>query len=208
MNQALILSQALQHYLSITLTCGNSFLFHYLYKLLKNPTSSVEMAAKQQLTEANVASIHGNGVFSDFELPVAIRHTPVGAALAPLTPKYLLGRAHYILPTLPAQPAHLHPLTTTELYIAVSPIPGEGQKTSGNKTEITLVEIYAGRDRIWKSKEPLNEDRDFSVNVTGLLHGNVEPYNENPKGLGVTVTVKFVEGEDLLISSVALIQKK
>ena len=70
------------------------------------------------------------------------------------------------------------------------------------------MEIYAGRDRLWASEEPLCKRDDFRVMVaTSLLRNGASVYDESPKGFGVTLTISFLGLKpELMVSSVALIQ--
>jgi len=155
-----------------------------------------------------VAAVHGNGVFSDSDQPDNIGHQSNGALVSPVTSPGALpvvGKIHFILPMLPALPAtnSSSGFLTTELYVDLSPT-GEALR---DLSQVTLVEIFAGKDLIWKSEEPLCKSKTFEVLVDSPLQKNSDVYNENKNGLGVTMTIAFY-GRDppLLFSSVALIQ--
>lgn len=121
-------------------------------------------------------------------------------------------------------------IVSTALEVAVGPHqrPDQhGQSPLHGPSKITRADIFAGRELLWSSgqrqwgdsdqyqqqqqqQEALPADRDFCLHIESHIYGEDNPgtrFNDNPKGLGVTLTVEFRgETPGLMVSSVALVQ--
>ncbi|KUI72506.1 hypothetical protein VM1G_07812 [Cytospora mali] len=125
-------------------------------------------------------------------------------------------------------------IVSTALEVAVAPYPHrDGQLALQVGSKITRAEVFAGRELLWSShkggddddddslthedqvqqqqqQEPLPAGQDFRLHIESVIYGdesNGARFNENPRGLGVTLTVQFSgERPGLMVSSVALVQ--
>ncbi|KAK3944178.1 hypothetical protein QBC46DRAFT_8373 [Diplogelasinospora grovesii] len=187
--------------------------------------------------ETLVSSVHGNGGFSDAENPINISHHSRGAVLTPASTKeaedgdVVEGKVHYVLPTLRAPEEETTrgqlkgiAIVSNALEICVEPYfcdrDGKAPLPLHGRSKITQVELFAGRDLLgcWGAdqaggdeQQPLPADRDFRIHIGSDIHGHGDTsmFNENPKGLGVTLTVEFCDGNKgngLMVCSVALVQ--
>ncbi|ROW08382.1 hypothetical protein VMCG_03090 [Cytospora schulzeri] len=160
--------------------------------------------------------------------------TTTAAAAATAT---VVGKVHFPLPTLRAPEEETprgslaagYAIVSTALEVSVAPHPHHaGQTTPPGRSRVTRADIFAGRDLLWSSEKgkelegddqcgparhqqgPLPADRDFRIHIESVIYGeedNGMRFNENPRGLGVTLTVEFCgEGPGLIVSSVALVQ--
>ncbi|KAM5342767.1 hypothetical protein ACJ41O_013733 [Fusarium nematophilum] len=174
--------------------------------------------------EAVVSSVHGNAALSDGEQAVDIRHSSQGAIVSPknltgTSPS--IGKVHFGLPTLrsleeetPLGKLTGYAIASTALEIVVSCYDAEQAAAALQEhSRISRVDLFAGRDclKSWdreSGEQQLPADRDLRLHVHSDIVGQGDnPFNENPKGLGVTLTIEFRGGsQSLLISSVALVQ--
>ncbi|KUI56418.1 hypothetical protein VP1G_03788 [Cytospora mali] len=125
-------------------------------------------------------------------------------------------------------------IVSTALEVAVAPYPHQdGQLALHVGSKITRAEVFAGRELLWSSYKggddddldsqpredhfqqqqqqgPLPAGRDFRLHIESVIYcdeSNGGWFNENTRGLGVTLTVQFYgERPGLIVSSVALVQ--
>ena len=87
--------------------------------------------------------------------------------------------------------------------------------TTQGTSKITTIDIYTGRELLWSSNKvpdgqqielPTNQDKRLHV-VSVIWPDDKRQFNENVRGLGVTLTVEFSgESSALMISSIAVVQ--
>ena len=122
-------------------------------------------------------------------------------------------------------------IVSAALEVAVAPPPPHPSHDDDRQpppplhapSKITQVELFAGRDLLWSSGQadggtrkaqhqqgPLPADRDLRIHIESVIYGKDDAgmrFNENQRGLGVTLTVEFRgERPGLMVSSVALVQ--
>jgi len=140
------------------------------------------------------------------------------------------GKIHFILPTLPGLPGGgprtftgVPPDEEPPEPEAEPPVPGKEARgvgrpiptpsivvdvdlvkllgpIGGQKSIVTLVEIYTGETQYWVS-QPLKETQSFSLRVDKPI----TPLIQGIKGLGVTITLDLVATNPLQFASVAVV---
>ncbi|CAF9906508.1 MAG: hypothetical protein GOMPHAMPRED_004758 [Gomphillus americanus] len=146
----------------------------------------------------------------------------------------VVGKVHYALPTLrtPDEESSLGSLVdgivSTALDISVAPYSSEWHRDKNESCEqeggnleakktskIMAVDVYAGRELLWSSNRlpdgqhvELPTDQDVRLHMVSVIWPDDKMhFNENVRGLGVTLTAEFYgQSPALMISSIALVQ--
>lgn len=183
------------------------------------PRSSSSSAHPEPATAAETAAVAATVVVGKVHFPLPTLRAPEEE-----TPRGSLAAGYAIVST------------ALEVVVAKYPHHGLGQLPLAGGSRITRAEVFAGQDLLWSSDKgissggggvdndgsrrpehqdkqqqqgPLPANQDFRIHIESVIYGEGDGlrFNENPRGLGVTLTAEFYgQRPGLIVSSVALVQ--